>query len=61
MISIYPRALANNHKFIVIITTYEKINLHYHIKCSVIQGFLAQGEAVITHVKKFGIFSRALI
>ena len=36
-------------------------NLTYHINCGVIQGFLAQGEAVITHVKKFGIFSRALI
>ena len=56
MISIYSSALV-----VVIIATYEKINLHYRIKCGVIQGFLAQGEAVITHVKKFGIFSRALI
>ena len=55
----FPRKLIMLSKIVQTVKTDK--NLTYHINCGVIQGFLALGKAVTTHVKKYRIFSRVLV
>ena len=55
----FPRKLIMLSKIVQSVKTDK--NLTYHINCGFIQGFLALGKAVTTHVKKYRIFSRVLV